>query len=380
MRRFGVSVVAVLLLVSCKYDSKFVVSGVVEDGKGQTLYLEQVGLSKSVVLDSANLSSDGEFSFKEERSEFTPEFYQLRLKDQVINLAIDSTESISVKASAKDFATGYSVEGSRNCSQIKSLNTLSMKTKASIDSLVKLSDKKIIGPDLFTLQTREKLSMYKREALKVIYSDPKSAAAYFALFQRIYSYLIFSPSTKEDIRAFGAVATSYDLYYPNNPRTKHLKEFTLQAMGAMRRTEGLRISRDKVNMEANFDIELPDLHGDVQKLSSLTGKVVVLCFTAYQAKFSPELNMTLGEMYSADRSRGLEIYQVSLDEDENFWKVSASHLPWKCVRDIDGVDSSVAQRFNVKQLPTVFLLNRDGEIVKRVQNLQILRSEIDKLL
>ena len=41
-----------------------------------------------------------------------PEFYRLRLDNKVINFAVDSTETVSVKAEINDFATAYRIEGS----------------------------------------------------------------------------------------------------------------------------------------------------------------------------------------------------------------------------------------------------------------------------
>ena len=48
-----------------------------------------------------------------------------------------------------------------------------------------------------------------------------------------------------------------------------------------------------------LDIELPDVRGEVVKLSTVApGKVVLINFTAYQTEWSPALNMALGELYT----------------------------------------------------------------------------------
>ena len=43
-----------------------------------------------------------------------------------------------------------------------------------------------------------------------------SAAAYFALFQQIDGLLFFDLYDKNDSKAYGAVATSFDHYYPES--------------------------------------------------------------------------------------------------------------------------------------------------------------------
>lgn len=104
---------------------------------------------------------------------------------------------------------------------------------------------------------------------------------------------------------------------------------TLAAIAAERAAQ-----KEKPEIEAstaNFlDMELYDLRGRKKVLSDFVdaGKVVLLSFTAYQADYSPAYNMKLAELYKKYKSKGLEIYQVSLDADEQAWKVAADNLPW----------------------------------------------------
>lgn len=380
MRKIIVYSAALLALASCGKSDKFSVSGKIEKAKGDTLYIEHVGMNEVNVLDSAILSSDGEFKFRQKAPEFAPEFYRLRLKDQVINLSVDSTEEIEVKADGGKFATSYSVQGSDNCILMQKMNLSAIQTKVKIDSLIRLNRANKVSGARFDSAVQVVLNKYKTEASKYIFENPKSGAAYFALFQKIHNYLIFNPYKKEDLRAFAAVATSFDVYHTNSPRAKHLKEFTLQAMKATRAPKRLELREEQVSVKGNFEIALPDKTGTTKTLSSQMGKVVLLSFTAYQTKYSPEVTLELRSLYSSSKTKGLEIYQVSLDPDENYWQVSAANLPWICVRDAEGQYSQYARTYNVTQLPTFFILNRQGEVVKRVENLKTLRAEVEKML
>ena len=130
-----------------------------------------------------------------------------------------------------------------------------------------------------------------------------------------------------------------------------------------------------------LDIELPNLKGEVVKLSSVAeGKPVVINFTAYQAEWSPALNMTLGELYTKYHGQGLDIYQISLDSDVHFWKNAASNLPWVTVRDPQSVYSQIAGLYNVKQLPAIFILDRKGNLVKRVDDVKTLEADVKAVL
>ena len=55
--------------------------------------------------------------------------------------------------------------------------------------------------------------------------------------------------------------------------------------------------------------------------------------------------MMLREIYNKYHAAGLEIYQVSVDPDEHFWKTSTAALPWISVRDEKG--QSVA-KYNIQ--------------------------------
>nr|WP_233552005.1 DUF4369 domain-containing protein [Parabacteroides sp. AF48-14] len=108
------------LFSACNNSSEFTVKGVVSGADGQLMYLENVGISNVVTLDSIKLASGGKFKFTEKRPEY-PDFYRLRLNNQKINFSIDSTETVSILADAGAFATSYSVEGSENSKAIKRL-------------------------------------------------------------------------------------------------------------------------------------------------------------------------------------------------------------------------------------------------------------------
>ena len=131
----------------------------------------------------------------------------------------------------------------------------------------------------------------------------------------------------------------------------------------------------------HLEIELPDVQGVPVKLSDVAkDHVTILNFTAYQTEWSPALNMTLGDLFTKYESKGLAIYQVSLDGDAHLWRNAASNLPWTCVLDPQSVYSQAAALYNVKQLPTLFILNRKGVLLKRVDDPTRLEDELKAAL
>ena len=181
--------------------------------------------------------------------------------------------------------------------------------------------------------------------INYIYSAPNTTSAYFALFQKLNGYLIFDPlNSKEDVRCFAAVATSMNNNHPHSDRSKNIYNIVIKGMRNTRtpRERVLEIPEDKISESGLIDISLRNLKGEKIKLSEQKGKVILLDFTIYQSANSTPHNYMLRDLYDQFASQGFDIYQVSLDADEHYWKTIVDNLPWICVRDENGVYSTIA--------------------------------------
>ncbi|MBQ9237675.1 MAG: thioredoxin family protein, partial [Prevotella sp.] len=112
----------------------------------------------------------------------------------------------------------------------------------------------------------------------------------------------------------------------------------------------------------------------------LKGQVVLLDFHVFASENSTERIMLLRELYNKYHAQGFEIYQVSLDSNEHFWKTQTAALPWICVRDADGIESSYLSRYFIQQLPSYFLIDRTNSLYKRGEQVGDLETEIKNLL
>lgn len=383
MKKITFVALAAIALASCSSGPQFKVEGKIADADGKTLYLEASALEGIVLLDSVKLKADGEFDFKQTRPE-SPEFYRLRLEDKVINFSVDSIECVKINAPYKEFATGYTIEGSENSKKIKELTLMQMGLQKSVDELQTALNGSRIGYDVFEDSLSHLIKAYKDEVkIKYIFSAPNTSTAYFALFQKLNDYLLFDPlNNREDIKCFGAVATSLNNMYPHAVRSKNLYNVVIKGMKNTRQPQvkTLEVAQDKVSETGLIDVALRDVKGSLRKLSQLKGKVVLLDFTVFQSPNGAPHNLQLRELYNKYASQGFEIYQVSLDADEHFWKTSADNLPWVCVRDASGVYSTNASVYNVRQVPSVFLINRNSELKARGESIKDLDSVIKGML
>lgn len=379
MRKISFVAFVVLLMSGCNMGPKFTVTGEVTGADGKKIYLEASRLSGVIVLDSAKIKANGAYAFKHQRPE-APEFYRLRVDDKIINFSIDSTETVTINATYNNFATGYNVEGSPNSTKIKELTLKQIELQNQVNALAKLK----LTNQLFEDSLNTLINTYKDEVkIQYIYAAPNTTAAYYALFQRINNYLLFDPlNNKEDIKSFAAVATSLESFYPHAERSKNLYNLVIKGLRNTRTTQGstLEIPEDMIKETGLIDIELRDARGNIRKLTDLAGKAVLLDFTVYQADKSPERNLMLRELYDKYADKGFEIYQISYDADEHFWKTSASNLPWVCVRDPQGIYSSTLNLYSVQQFPTWFLINKANELSVRGEEVEDLDKTIKALL
>ncbi len=373
-----------LLAMACS-EKKFEVKGEIKEATDSLLYFENMSLEGAVVVDSVKLDANGRFSFSKEATS-APEFYRLRIANSIINVSVDSTETIEITASYPTMASGYTVKGSENCSKIKDLALQQMRLQQRVNAIVQSP---LLGVKAVEDSVNKVLAVYKENIrTNFIYKEPMKAYAYFALFQAINigneGTLIFNPrSNSNDVKAFAAVATSWDTYYPNSERGLNLHNIAIEGMKNIRimKTQNeLSIDASKVDMSNSINISLTDNKGRVRNLQDLVGKVVLLDFHLFASKNSMQRIMMLRELYNKYHNSGLEIYQVSIDGDEHFWKMQTAALPWVCVRETDASQGQSLMSYNVQNVPTFFLLKRDNSVYKRDAQVDNLDAEIASLL
>lgn len=371
--------IILLVVAGCSREKTFEVKGEISGADGKTLYFEKAGIAQTVILDSVQLKGNGKFDFRQP-AVASPEFFRLRLGKQAINLAVDSTETVTVNAPADAFAADYTVSGSSESEKIKTVTAKGVELRKELESLNRQYATRQIGAQVFSDSARAIVSAYKKAVMPFIFENPRAAVAYYTLFQRVSGMLIFDPYDKADYPAYGAVATSWDTFHKESDRARQLTGITLEALRSHRAKNAPQADFGEVSEQNQIEIVLPDIHGNNIKLSDMKGKVVLLDFTAYQSDYSGPYNMALAKLFDKFKDRGFTVYQVSLDPDENFWKVTASNLPWITVRDKETIYSRFARSYNVTSLPTSYLLDRDGSIIARGSDVKNMEAAISKLL
>ena len=374
----SIFVVGITVLMSVCVKEMLHVEGAIGNAKDSILYFEHNGLTGFTTVDSVKLDAKGAFSFASDKVN-NPEFYRLRIAGQIINIAIDSTETVKVDAKYPQMATDYSVNGSYENEKIKQLALKQINLQAQCQALYSEQ------PQAADSLVQQLIQAYKYDVSRnYIFKEPMKAYSYFALFQYIVvnneARLIFNPAVDpEDNKVFGAVATSWDTYFPNSERGQNLHNITIKGM---RDNRIAAANKQNIQIEAEetgvIDLPLRDNKGNMHHLTDLRGKVVLLDFHAFSLPDSPEYIMQMRELYDKYHAKGLEIYMVSLDENEHFWKESVATLPWINVYDNTGI--SEAYTSAATATPIIYLIDRSNTVVRNPAQIKNLPKEIEALL
>lgn len=356
---FGMALGAVLALggASCHREAQWKIKGTVEGSQNETVVLESSFNGNWYAVDSTRTNASGAFSFAQPAPQ-NPGIYRLTYMNRQAYFPVDSIETLTFSSNAATFGTDYSVSGSPAAEMFNNANKL-------------LASSRTLGED-----------SVKRALAQLILQDPSGLTAYYIINSSFApGKPVFSTADKKDLRVIGAVANAYNDRRPGDPRTAYLKNLYLQARSSLSTRQPAYNDTIVAVEVAMPDLELMDETGAMQKLSDFTGNgPVLLSFTQYTAEYSPALNVILGQLYEKHAAKGLKIYQVGFDPDEYQWRESARNLPWTTVFNTPKEGASTLMKFNVLQLPTVFIIDRQGELAERVNDPNELPSLLSKYL
>jgi peroxiredoxin len=352
--------IGAVITVGCTSRHGWSVDGTVDGAEGQKLALEGFNNGSWYVIDSVDVDATGKFEYLSDAPAAYPEIIRISLDGSSIYFPIDSIDAITIAAHAADFSNGYTLSGNKAAERVQAVDNL-------INEAIKRNNGRPLAEDIDL----------KRQLVSEITADSSAIVAYYIINKSVDGKPLFDPTDKFDNRIYGAVAQRFASIRPNDPRTQYLTTIFLQ--GKAKINPSLVKTREiEAETTGIIDIERYDNKGKLHKLSDVAGKgkVTVLSFTQYGIEASPAYNVILNKVYQSYHSQGLEIYQLSFDDEEVTWKQTAKNLPWISVwnANTDGLD--VLVKYNISALPTTFIIDRNGDIVARVDDPNKLEAKV----
>lgn len=349
------AVTLLTVMASCR-DDKFHVKGEVYGAEGKTMSLEKSDfVGRWTSIDSVKINRNGDF-FLSFPAPASPDIYRLSLNGNYIYFPVDSTETVILTTSLKDFGRDFTLEGSQKAKDME------------------LFEKEV--QSLGNIPVDSMADFKKNVYTKYMMDSPGSIVNFYILTKTIGDKALFNPADPQDAKYFGAVATGFQAVRPDDPHTALLEETTLNAY--RQRSAQLGRFRELAGEEVTMiDLELQDETGKMVKLSDVAGhgKPVALIFSVLTHPDSPALNYELAQIYNRHKDR-VEFYNVSLDPDQYTWRESAVNLPWITVYAPAGLDSPAAIQYNINEVPTFFIYNAEGDLTSRPLTLQELDNQL----
>ncbi|MES2134470.1 MAG: TlpA disulfide reductase family protein, partial [Bacteroidota bacterium] len=147
--------------------------------------------------------------------------------------------------------------------------------------------------------------------------------------------------------------------YPGNTDIKSFHAMVQQTQMMVARTEAIKIGNDAP------EIMLPMPNDKELALSSLKGKVVLIDFWASWCGPCRKEMPNVKRIYEKYKSKGFEIYGVSLDKDRDAWleAISKDNQTWPQVSDLKFWQSEAAQTYAVQSIPFTVLVSKEGKIL-----------------
>lgn len=365
MNRFFPVIMAMVIMAGCSSENKVVIKGTISSPAEGVVYLDQSDVDRSTRVDSAEIKG-GRFRFV--TGVTGPEFYQVRVPgNEFVALLVMPGEKISLDLGKSPVAMNYSVKGSPGSADILMLDQHLLVTKTKLDSIRNIyssltsGELAVRGPELDKAY-RETVDAQRKFNIKFVVENISSMSAIQALYQRIdeNTYVLYQ---QRDLQYLKIVSDSLSVRYPVSRHVRALKENVTSELN--------RMYMDRISTLAsqlpttNLSPEMPDINGRMTSVTSLKGKYVLVSFWSTTSAESMNELPLLRTIYNEYHRKGLEIFQVSLDNDVERWKnvVRFEELPWISVREPDPANPVYSRLMNVTSLPTNLLYDPEGNII-----------------
>lgn len=390
MKKNILLLIIISFIFSCKNntkikDNEFQIKARINGCDACMLYLEEVGIGKSVLIDSNKANSQGEVSFVSKIS--IAGLYDLKLnKNNFIRLLIDKGEIIELTANAKQMSKNYEVKGSAGSLLLKNLYDKYFSSLAVIDSLTALYNKNKLSPDFLKIKNSIDSSYkfliidYKNFIRKFVSDNDASLSSLIAIYQKLGSINILNLADTNDFKYFEKLDKSLISKYPDNI---HAIEFHKKITELKRSIIEDKIARGQLqtgSIPPDINFPLPD--GQTVSLHSLKSKPVLIYFWASWSKACITENANLIKLYNKYKNKGFEVYSVSLDRDKLLWEkaIKDQQLNWINVCDFKYWSSPVVKLYAIEAVPFTYLLGKDGKIINKGIFGNELAKNIDRAL
>ena len=349
---------AAMSIAACSRES-VEISGRFVGLNSKMVYLEQMSASGQSIADSVALDNNGGYKFTIKSVEPTPSLYNVMYGGDRIPLLVSRGERIELNAMGSALAN-YTVSGSHESELLRKFNKTYLDGQLELNSIV-LGYHKVDAEERKHLASKynEVYRAIKRNQISFIIENKESLASVYALYQRLPGEQYLS-GADSDLIYYRTVADAVSKRYPTSP-------YMITLSNDIARMEARISLINSIETRTYPELKGKDMYGNEVALSSLEGNVILVDFWSAEVGNSNAFNAELQEIYEEYESQGFRVYQVSADTSKAAWvkAVQEQQLPWVSVCDFKGEASPMLRAYNVRKLPSNFLIDRKGNIIAK---------------
>lgn len=357
---------AAIFLSSCNHDSARLTGRFMDCGN-KPVYLEMVTPGRTATVDSTVTSPKGEFKFKVNIADRSATIFNIKTSDELIPLILSPGEKVRIN-SVGNLSQNYTVEGSRESELVESLNSMLTEGTRELATISKryMDEPSAEGRKTISQEYIKKYYGIKRSHIGFLVNNAASLAGLYGLYQRLPGDE-FLFNGQNDIIYYRMIADSVSRTYPDS-------KYLVALQRDIREYDNTHRIKTDIAEQASSPVgfpplELPNMYGQKISLSEVvsSNKATLVCFWSAELENASILNAELKTIYDSYKDKGFEIYQISIDTSKPLWvnSVQAQKLPWISLCDFRGAASPAPVLYNIKSVPSDFLINAQGDIVAK---------------
>lgn len=364
MKKYLLLPIVALVFFSCSTDG-FKITGTINGGESDMVYLQRVEKNELVDIDSVSMKN-GKFKFQGKVS--VPDLYALQFGKGGERLIV-FMENAKIK-----------IEGS-----IDSVMASKIQGSASHDLMLDFNNKQdefsqrlmVINSQYYTAASNGTLTPQLEDDLRNQFSDENNKLMEFAKGfvkensnSAVAAYITLRHLAHQiEIDTLEAIVEKFSVDIKGSPFVEILNE---------------RIALDKRTAigQPYTDFTLANTDGNMVSLSSMVGsKYLLIDFWAAWCNPCRKENPNLVRIYKMFKPLGFEMLGVSLDREREAWVAAIKNdgLTWPQVSDLGGWESAVVSLYGINSIPANILLDQSGNIVAKNlkgEDLEVMLSQL----
>ncbi|QZT39008.1 AhpC/TSA family protein [Halosquirtibacter xylanolyticus] len=356
MKKIAYLLFSLFILASCQ-KSSFKITGDVVGIKDGTVYLQVIENNSLSKIDSTEVQN-GHFEFSGKVEYPTLMFVgPTGARPKNIRLYVENKD-ITIEGDIAE-AEKIIIQGSASQDLVNTLNDEQKKIEDQLKPMIKAyhAEQDPVKKSEIRKNAIELSDLIIKDQIRFIDEHMDSHVSVYMTTYDLNGQMEFSKMEE--------LSKTFEKNFPNSPVVKVLSE---------------RVAKEKktaIGQKApNFSVK--DIDGNTITLDTFKGKYVLLDFWASWCGPCRREAPNFVRIYNKYKNDNFTIFGISLDKDEVKWKKGIEDMgfTWNHTCDFKVWKTELAQLYNVRSIPTCYLVDPNGMIVAK----GIVGDELDKKL